>query len=1115
MGFGFWLFYPRTKTNAPLTEDEVTTNVILASEDITVYVQPVKMSGGLFEPQRSLYSVVFKAYLDNTFETPIWFYSDIVHYTSQAFQNPTETFIADKIYFSTDALNYALIGERYFDFHKEYNLFMPGTNGEVLSLKFNTFNGGIINLFRTYSYTPAHFGELFNNYIHEVFVENGFSKQTSKYDLLKYFLVYQKNEETNLYERISNKRLVFNVNFEKVDSLDEIITTIGYDYLLDKFAKEEITLTLNKQNATLTWNEIAGADKYVIRDLNNENFVYNSNTNFFDLSNVEADFWAFPNATKKLYVYGLKEVLDENAYYYENAKTLDSNAIEINFNYISNEYNGGTVYYHVDSDELRFDFSSVVGMDLLNKTYQVFINGNLVATTQNTYLSLDNLEFEQNLETGQNFVEVKCFSNDFKFASGTNDLYFLDSAGLVATCEFNILNDRFIGKPTNLLFNDQTGMLTWDGVSWAQNYSVFLNAVKLAELQPNILSFDLSPFMTDMRAGNNTISVFAMLNNWTVGAPGQDFVYNHYASIIYRNGDIEIPAINNIGSPYNSSDLLITIKAIDPDIADFYEVKIGDLILSENIIHAPAGTYQYFLNIKNFNKVINLEVGQHEVSVRAFANGEYSAWSSPVILEARALVTNIVFNSVEKTLTFDTVETAGYKFTFENTITGEKIYLYKQAIGNTSVDVDLSTLPAGFYVAKIELSGYGYDSFTGEPLYIEYSRFSNRYFVDPITYSFEVVPVQLPAPTAQIDFDAQTLNITPVTGAVAYGVNLNGHDAFYVENTMVELATYSLNNGTVIQVWAVGDGQTYVDSEGFELVLNYHKMSTPILSLNGTILTIEVDPLSIDTIISFYGSDFGKSEYITYEVGTTILTIDLINDFSLEFWSGFTLNDRILIDAYTDYKKGYYTISDFYGDYNEWPAFYLTWISELPKASTPTNLTFDPVSASFSFDIEVTGTYAIGVSFDDGVTWHDFDFGTATEIGRQTSRPDSFYGSPAIYAVRMLGDGVNYINSDYSTPIYVESMGQRLSTPDVTLDVNILSWTGDNVGEDYIIHIYYPGTHSIYRTMSVSEQSIDLLTLELPAGTYDVVVIARAYFIPQPHNYFNSGQSARITFQIS
>lgn len=655
MGLGFWLFFPRTAKNEPVREEDIIESSIVVdsnmNNNINVYVKDgaknLVGSQAIFA-EHLKYSLTFKAYLDSSFETPIWFYCDDVRYSTNLLNSPIETFGA-KFYVSEDSLNFSLLYDWYYDFNSQFSIYLPGNNDQVLLLKFNTFNGGLLNLFKTFSYSPAHFGEIFDKFIREDFVKNEELKQTNKYDFSKFFSVYVKNEE-GLYQ-LTNDRLIFDVNFKMVDSLDEIVVEDYYNETLLNFTQQEMILTLNKQNTTLTWDEIDGADKYVIRDLNNENFVFNSNTNSFNLNNVETNFWAFPNTTKKLYVYGFKEILNEDIYYYENAKTLDSNVIEINFNYISSDYNGGTVY-DVDSNELRFDFSSAVGMNLLNKTYEIYINDILVATTQNTYLSLENLEFEQNLETGQNIVQVKCFSNDFKFASATNDLYFLDSAGLVANCEFPVLSDRFVGKPTNLSF-DENNILSWTGVEWAENYTIRINGLTVAILSANTLTFDFSSYIEDFQFGNNTLSVFAMLNDWQISVAGYDFVYEHYSSVQYRNGDVETPNSLFFGHPYMSSAWTLTWNGLDPQVADYYEIKIEDYILTSNT--KLSGVNKFTINLSNQNLI--LSGGDHSVCVRAKIGDLYSEWSESISLPVLDTVSQINYNDETKQLTFLTPET--------------------------------------------------------------------------------------------------------------------------------------------------------------------------------------------------------------------------------------------------------------------------------------------------------------------------------------------------------------------------------------------------------------------------------------------------------------------------
>lgn len=717
MGLGFWLFYPRTKTNEPLTEDEVTTNVILASEDITVYVKPVKMSnavGEFLQPNPSSYSIVFKAYLNNTFETPIWFYSDIVHHTSQMGKYPTETFIADKFYFSTDALNYTLLDERYFNFNNEYNLFMPGTNGEVLSLKFNTFNGGLLNLFKTFSYTPAHFAELFNNFIHEDFVKNEeISKETNQYDLLKYFSTYQKNEETSLYEKVVDKKLVFNVNFEKVDSLDEIITTTHNDYVLDEFSKQEMTLTLNKENTTLNFNEVVGADIYVIKDKTG-NFVANSNTNSFDLKEVFSLMPLYSNTTKRLYVYAIKEIYSEEQNYYNSKKTTDSNSIDISFHWFSsgnldfilNEQ--GVVEYDSINNRLIYIDSGVVGWDLLNKTYEFYINGDLVATTNNSNLSLEDLEFYQDIENGKNVVEIKVFSEDIIFAPNSNDLYFLDENGISVTCEFPILSDRFVGKPTNLTF-DENNILSWTGVEWAQNYTVVIHGVTTVVLSPDTLTYDFSEHIQNMSFGNNQISVFAMLDDWQYGVAGYDFVYEHYAFVQYRNGNVETPSNLFFGHPYMSSDWTLTWNGLDPQTADYYEIKIEDYILTSNT--KLTGVNRFTINLSNQNLILN--GGNHSVCVRAKIGDLYSEWSESISLPVLDTVSQVNYNDETKQLTFLTPETTPsiqFSWTVE-LINSQGVSIFRPIIqsqgsvptvnsGETAT-IDLSGIAPGVYTIKI------------------------------------------------------------------------------------------------------------------------------------------------------------------------------------------------------------------------------------------------------------------------------------------------------------------------------------------------------------------------------------------------------------------------------
>lgn len=384
-------------------------------------------------------------------------------------------------------------------------------------------------------------------------------------------------------------------------------------------------------------------------------------------------------------------------------------------------------------------------------------------------------------------------------------------------------------------------------------------------------------------------------------------------------------------------------------------------------------------------------------------------------------------------------------------------------------------------------------------------------FESPITKDYTIhAKWQLPVPTAQIDLSAQALNITPVAGAVAYRVKLNGHDAFYVENTSVELASYNLPSGTVIQVWAVGDGQTYVDSEGVEIVVEYQQLSTPIISIeDGKLYIDNLDP-NAKTVFVSIGGAFGVSAPV--------------HDFPFDLmsWtSSLTPGEIYEVTVY-------YQPSGFFYESDVSNAVEFHFVAGQLQQLTAPIFTFESSIQTYTISYDLNSSFVpedLFVSYRieyslDGENWSAFSNGGLNGNTSVSYKVYKYVGDDVtnIYLrAFFIGDNVVTANSDYSSPIYVDYCLTPIVSPTLTFDEDTQTFYWENDDNAYFNFFVFTHTGGYVAHFTIYDGSgmFSLSELSLSPGIYRFRVSSHVKTDVVGFSDAKNNTSDYITLQIS
>lgn len=668
--------------------------------------------------------------------------------------------------------------------------------------------------------------------------------------------------------------------------------------------------------------------------------------------------------------------------------------------------------------------------------------------------------------------------------------------------------------------------------SFNASYDIKLDGISVAEGTQNH-TLDLSSFTNGIAAGRN-IALLPFVEYNGLKFPAS---YNYYVGFTTA-GYLPKPVID---IDYYSNYAYLGISSLATSFDLLIYDDLGNLLVSENFM--PWATSR---NLSSYG----LQNG-YRIAVKAIGNGDDILDSEVAIVEyfkvekiQLAAPTNIQIDFENKTMNLPEVEgLVGYNIGFLSFFDGINID------ENSIIGSNEGIFPGTFT--------YTYDLQPGAVIVImavgnqeTHTDSEFAYYPFPSQLQQLVVPTPL-----EVNFATQELMIPAVENAVGYRVVLNNSNGEVVTQevestaTTFAMADYNLQNQSIIQVFALGDGVTYSDSEGVQYVLEYQQLVTPTITYDidrqmFIVSNIDTNGISSDNKIS--------------------LQLDLI--VSSTAFSGINVVDGV-VELYAPwysnnpnfYKDVEYQISvklsafKWFKDseYSSPVSFVNTWAAQTRTQYTTPSLLIDENS--------LTATVTLGETYTGGVSiqvWHSVSE-TSDYISQagmngyiaansnsttfnlkglsQTIENGSYY-----FKVKLVSFDSAYTDSEFSNAILVNFNVTKFDTPILNYDetTKILSWNQPEqkngyLPESYSISIVSIPTNHSYAWGELTENnisiygettyngsidqnyngcSLDLSLFNLEQGSYSISIRANAS-LGEANRLWNS-ESSSITFVV-
>ena len=255
--------------------------------------------------------------------------------------------------------------------------------------------------------------------------------------------------------------------------------------------------------------------------------------------------------------------------------------------------------------------------------------------------------------------------------------------------------------------------------------------------------------------------------------------------------------------------------------------------------------------------------------------------------------------------------------------------------------------------------------------------------------TFVVKPVQLPAPHITLNGNVSTWE--PVENAVSYTIEING---YLFQNE--DLLEWEDDDNYIIRVKAVGDGRHYLDSDWSNTVVYKIvavKLPAPVVELNGNTASWSEVENAVTYRIMWNGEDMGTDNTLSFSDDD---------------------NYTLKVKAVGDGK--HYLDSD-WSNVVEYVAYIPTKLPA-PVVTLDGNVArWEAVENAVSYTIEING-----VLFENEIImdWDDTE--------------------DYVLRVKAIGNGREYLDSDWSNTVTYKFVPVTLPAPVVTLDGNVASW---------------------------------------------------------------------------
>lgn len=737
---------------------------------------------------------------------------------------------------------------------------------------------------------------------------------------------------------------------------------------------------------------------------------------------------------------------------------------------------------------------------LLNE--QIITLGEQITTRENT-ISEKNIEIEE-LNGQIAFYETQILTFISKIDSAENLIRFLtfehDSSSFV-NIEENILNLQSLNELFSIV------------EVYNVKYEISLNSTVL---QVNSSTFDLTNYLVE---GLNEILIKPYLT------------YN---------------SIN-----YFDSTVIKTVEYTAPVVPEYISMSVAEALSAENgtlieVTGVVTGKYSSLTTSTRYNtlyladetgEIVIYEINSNWEDVQIgdviVAHGDKTVYSGLHEIQHASITTveenitsidRISVSSVAE-LTAKIPQRVALTATVSSftNATGFEVILSFDGITINARLSDSSVLASVFEIGKTyEINAHMHTSSVTKTFLIIQS-------VDDIVEVPSLEQLIVPTPL-EVNLATQELIIPTVANATGYRVVLNNSITETVDATATtfDLSSYNLENNSVIELFALGDGVTYADSEGVQYVLEYLQFQPLTLSIEGTVVTIS----NIDSVALSFNNVFIEgtcADYYFCEPLNNFVNNQydfrnkiLLHNQNLERDSTYNINLRI--QGFMYYNSSI----------NSSVSFIYDFYPEVTKLLTPIISNYNPVTRELTvnayrdFDIlnpvqyvkikffiqNESGLNPLSMANDGRINFNE-DESTATGIFKLYSQ--SPYAKDD-YQIAIMSTNLNFENSDLSiSNEYYELEFKETIVPELIKTDNILSWE-TNQNFTYIITIFYRGTNNqvFYEYLDSGVDTFDLVQLELESGFYDIALTVFTNELGKENGYAQySSMTNKIEFNIN
>jgi len=832
----------------------------------------------------------------------------------------------------------------------------------------------------------------------------------------------------------------------------------------------------------VSWNTVIGADEFVVSINDQEIIVPASTTSINLLDQTTLNNLGITIAENVFYT--IRVVARSSSRFIFDSESVAATPFRV--------VRLATPVVNINAITMAATWNSIAG----SSGYNVYHNGSLVATTNNSYFELAGL----NLPVGTHDIEV--------VAMGDGNIFFLDSVAGEASVEVTRLTTPNLAVE----FIDGEYRLTWNSVTNAKQYQIRVQVGGGSFVYTYVDASVTSAALSDLGlvgGGNIAIRVVAMADDL--------FRLDSLPAELTR-GQLASPVINI------SDTHLLTWNAITG--ANSYIVTLANL--SPQTVMPNGATLSLQLDLSTLALA-----AFHRVTVVAVSSDPNTINAEPVFqyifLPPAPLPTPIVSISENFILSFSS---SGFAHSYEIRINGALVSTV--AAGNTPT---IRTLDISSFLTAVGTH--------------QISVLAIAPIADPTILDSEVAGTvsvtinRLATPVVSLNNSNMTMSWSAIPNASFYRVLVNG-TIHQIATTSFDLSTLNLGLGDhSAVVYAIGDGFMFLVSEQSNVVnFAIARLAAPSLTLNQKMLTWIAVPNATGYRVVVNGQTatttnlyfdlaslalgVGSYNIRVYAIADNLFFLDSIagtssvtvtqlavpnatfnNQNMVVSWnaiSGVSLI-RIIVDGQTiditdgslsfdlsaiGLATGSFTVRIYSIGDNVLFLSSSAWVHHFTVASLATPnptlnssmvLSWTAVANATNYRVTVGSQYFYTTNLS-------FDLSTlGLSVGTHN------------ISVQAMGDGFLFINSIEWTHSFTIT---QLTRPILDLDYLTLSWNTISNATGYRVYV-----NGIFRG-NVATTTFDLASLDLGLGSHSVVV----YAVGDGFKFVSSIASLSMDFQI-